>query len=70
MGPEDRQFPDFYVSQFPVEVPTFRRKGFPFTFWVVAPSPGRPAALLTSFDAAGQELARGTEFAGHPNCRP
>ena len=70
MGPEDRQFPDFYVSQFPVEVPTVRKKGFPSTFWVVAPPPGARPRCFTSFDAAGQELARGTEFAGHPNCRP
>jgi hypothetical protein len=55
----------------PVEVPTFRKKGFPFTFWVVAPLPpdARPLSF-TSFDAAGQQLARGTEFAGYPNCRP
>jgi hypothetical protein len=54
-----------------VEVPTFRKKGFPFTFWVVAPLPpdARPVAF-TSFDAAGQRIARGTEFAGYPGgCR-
>jgi hypothetical protein len=43
----------------PVEVPTFRRKGFPFSFWVVAPLPpdARPRSF-TSFDAAGRQLAR------------
>jgi hypothetical protein len=58
-------------GRLPVEVPTFRKKGFPFTFWVVAPLPpdARPRSF-TSFDAAGQQLARGTEFAGYPNCRP
>jgi hypothetical protein len=58
-------------GQTPVEVPTFRKKGFPFTFWVVAPLPpdARPVAF-TSFDAAGQRIARGTEFAGYPGgCR-
>jgi hypothetical protein len=58
-------------GQPPVEVPTFRRKAFPFTFWVVAPLPPEARPLsFTSFDAAGQQLARGTEFAGYPNCRP
>jgi hypothetical protein len=52
-----------------VEVPTFGRKGFPFSFWVVAPLPpdARPRSF-TSFDAAGRQLARGTEFAGYPDC--
>ena len=55
----------------PVEVPTFRKKGFPFSFWVVAPLPpdARPVAF-TSFDAAGQRIARGASFAGYPNCTP
>jgi hypothetical protein len=55
----------------PVEVRTFRKKGFPFAFWVVAPLPpdARPLAF-TSFDAAGQQIARETSFAGYPNgCR-
>ena len=55
----------------PVEVPTFTRKGFPFAFWVVAPLPheARPRSF-TSFDAAGQRIARGTDFAGYPDgCR-
>jgi hypothetical protein len=55
----------------PVEAPTFRKKGFPFTFWVVAPLPpdARPRSF-TSFDAAGQQIARRTGFAGYPNgCR-
>jgi len=45
----------------PVEVPTFRKDGFPFAFWVVAPLPpdARPLAF-TSFDAAGQRIARRT----------
>ena len=49
----------------PVEVPTFRRRGIPFAFWVVAPLPpdARPLAF-TSFDAAGQRIARRTQFAG------
>jgi hypothetical protein len=38
---------------------------------VVAPLPPEARPLsFTSFDAAGQQLARGTEFAGFPNCRP
>jgi hypothetical protein len=54
-----------------VEVATFRKKGFPFTFWVVAPLPpeARPVSF-TSFDAAGQRIAKGTSFAGYPNCSP
>jgi hypothetical protein len=54
-----------------VEAPTFTRKGFPFAFWVVAPLPpeARPQSF-TSFDAAGQQIARGTDFAGYPDgCR-
>jgi hypothetical protein len=55
----------------PVEAPTFRRKGFPFAFWVVAPLPpdARPLAV-TALDAAGNEIGRGTEFGGYPGgCR-
>ncbi|HSO51190.1 MAG TPA: hypothetical protein VL330_00225, partial [Actinomycetes bacterium] len=55
----------------PVEVPAFRKQGFPFAFWVVAPLPpdARPVAF-TSFDASGRRIARGTEFAGRPGgCR-
>jgi hypothetical protein len=54
-----------------VAVATFRDKRFPFTFWVVAPLPpdARPVSF-TSFDAAGQQIARGTSFAGYPNCTP
>jgi hypothetical protein len=58
-------------GQPPVEVPTFRRQGFPFAFWVVAPLPpdAKPLAL-TALDAGGREIGRGTEFAGYPNgCR-
>ncbi|HEV3497517.1 MAG TPA: hypothetical protein VHA34_14315 [Actinomycetes bacterium] len=55
----------------PVEVPTFRKRGFPFAFWVVAPLPpaARPLAF-TAFDAAGQEIARGTQFAGYADGCP
>jgi hypothetical protein len=55
-----------------VEVPTFRRKGFPFAFWVLAPIPLDVMPLaFTSFDAGGQQIARSTEFAGYPGgCRP
>jgi hypothetical protein len=55
-----------------VEVPTFRRKGFPFTFWVLAPVPLNILPLaFTSFDAAGRQIARSTEFAGYPRgCAP
>jgi hypothetical protein len=58
-------------GQPPVEVATFRDKRFPFTFWVVAPLPpeARPVSF-TSFDAAGQRVAKGTSFAGYPNCTP
>jgi hypothetical protein len=55
----------------PVEVPTFRKKGFPFAFWVVAPLPpdAKPLAF-TGLDAAGREVGRGTEFAGYTDgCR-
>jgi hypothetical protein len=58
-------------GQPPVEVPTFHRKGFPFAFWVVAPLPpdAEPVAF-TAYDAAGGQIARGTEFAGyHAGCR-
>jgi hypothetical protein len=54
-----------------VEVPTFRHKRFPFTFWVLAPIPldVRPLSF-TSFDAAGRRIARSTGFAGYPGgCR-
>jgi hypothetical protein len=55
----------------PVEVPTFRRKGFPYTFWVVAPLPpdARPRSF-TGFDAAGRQVAKGTGFGGYADgCR-
>jgi hypothetical protein len=58
-------------GQPPVEVPTFRKKGFPFTFWVVAPLPpdARPRSF-TGFDAAGRQVAEGTMFGGYPGgCR-
>jgi hypothetical protein len=58
-------------GQQPVEVATFHNRKFPFTFWVVAPLPpeARPQSF-TSFDAAGQQIARGTDFAGYPDgCR-
>jgi hypothetical protein len=50
----------------PVEVAAFRKQGIPFAFWVVAPLPpdARPLAF-TSFDAAGQQVAKGTSFAGY-----
>jgi hypothetical protein len=55
----------------PVEVATFRSKRFPFSFWVVAPLPPEARPLsFTSFDAAGQRIAKGTSFAGYPNCTP
>jgi hypothetical protein len=55
----------------PVEAQTFTRKGLPFAFWVVAPlPPGARPRSFTSFDAAGQQIARGTDFAGYPDgCR-
>jgi hypothetical protein len=55
-------------GQQPVEVATFHNRKFPFTFWVVAPLPpeARPQSF-TSFDAAGQQIARGTDFAGYPD---
>ena len=55
----------------PVEVKTFRRKGFPFAFWVVAPLPpdARPVDF-SGFDAGGREVAGGTEFGGYAGgCR-
>ena len=55
----------------PIEVRTFRKPGFPFAFWVVAPLPAdaRPLAF-TGFDAAGRQVAKGTGFAGHDHgCR-
>lgn len=54
-----------------VEVPTFRHKRFPFTFWVLAPIPPDVLPLaFTSFDAGGRQLARSTDFAGYPDgCR-
>jgi hypothetical protein len=58
-------------GQAPVEVPTFRKKGFPVAFWVVAPLPpdARPLAF-TGLDAAGKETGRGTSFAGYADgCR-
>jgi hypothetical protein len=58
-------------GQPPVEVATFHNKRYPFTFWVVAPLPPEARPLsFTSFDAAGRQLARGTDFAGYPDgCR-
>ena len=58
-------------GQPPVEVPTFRSKKFPFTFWVVAPLPpdARPLSF-TSFDAAGQQIAKDTSFSGYERCNP
>ena len=55
----------------PVEVPVFRHRRFPFTFWVLAPIPPEARALsFTSFDAGGRQLARTTDFAGWPGgCR-
>jgi hypothetical protein len=55
----------------PVEVPTFRKPGFPLAFWVVAPLPpdARPLAF-TGLDAAGRTVARRTGFAGYAKgCR-
>jgi hypothetical protein len=54
-----------------VEVPTFRHKRFPFTFWVLTPIPPDVLPLaFTSFDAGGRQLARSTDFAGYPDgCR-
>jgi hypothetical protein len=55
----------------PVEVPTFHKKGFPFSFWVVAPLPpdARPLAF-SGFDSAGHRIVRGTQFAGYASgCR-
>jgi hypothetical protein len=55
----------------PVEVATFRNEKFPFTFWVVAPLPpdARPLSF-TSFDAAGQQIAKDTSFSGYERCNP
>jgi hypothetical protein len=55
----------------PVEVATFRNQKFPFTFWVVAPLPpdARPVSF-TSFDAAGQQIAKDTSFSGYVRCNP
>jgi hypothetical protein len=54
-----------------VEVATFHSKRFPFTFWVAAPLPPEARPLsFTSFDAAGQRIAKGTSFAGDRNCTP
>jgi len=58
-------------GQPPVETQTFRKKGFPFAFWVVAPLPpeARPRSF-TVFDAAGQQVGKGTDFAGYADgCR-
>jgi hypothetical protein len=54
-----------------VETQTFRKKGFPFAFWVVAPLPpeAQPRSF-TAFDATGQQVAKGTDFAGYADgCR-
>jgi hypothetical protein len=56
-----------------VETQTFRKKGFPFAFWVIAPLPpeAKPRSF-TGYDAAGQQVAKGTkaEFAGYADgCR-
>jgi hypothetical protein len=58
-------------GQPPVEVATFRNQKFPFTFWVVAPLPpdARPVSF-TSFDAAGQQIAKDTSFSGSVRCNP
>jgi hypothetical protein len=58
-------------GQPPVEVATFRNQNFPFTFWVVAPLPpdARPVSF-TSFDTAGQQIAKDTSFSGHLRCNP
>ena len=58
-------------GQPPMEVATFGKKKYPFTFWVVAPLPpaARPLSF-TSFDAAGRRIARGTGFAGFEDCTP
>ncbi|HWD43415.1 MAG TPA: hypothetical protein VHM23_06840, partial [Actinomycetota bacterium] len=58
-------------GQPPVEVPTFRKDGIPFAFWVVAPLPpdAKPQAF-TGLDAAGRDTGRGTGFAGYADgCR-
>jgi hypothetical protein len=58
-------------GQPPVEVPTFRKQGFPFAFWVVAPLPPDAEPLsFTGLDAAGKEIGQGTDFAGYAGgCR-
>jgi hypothetical protein len=58
-------------GQPPVEAATFGKEKYPFTFWVVAPLPttARPLSF-TSFDAAGRQIASGTEFTGYPDCNP
>ena len=58
-------------GQAPVEVPTFRKEGFPFAFWVVAPlAPDAKPLAFTGLDAAGKEIGRGTDFAGYAGgCR-
>jgi hypothetical protein len=58
-------------GQPPVETKTFHKKGFPYAFWVVAPLPpdARPRSF-TVLDAAGQQVAKGTDFAGYADgCR-
>jgi len=59
------------AGQPPVETKTFHKKGFPYAFWVVAPLPpeARPRSF-TTYDAAGQQVAKGTDFAGYADgCR-
>ena len=54
-----------------MEVATFAKKKYPFAFWVVAPLPPEARPLsFTSFDAAGRQIAKGTSFAGYPDCNP
>ena len=71
-GPEETAKVRLEVQgQPPVEVPTFRKEGFPFAFWVVAPLPpdAKPVAF-TGLDAAGKETGQGTDFAGYAGgCR-
>ena len=53
------------------ETQTFRKKGFPFAFWVIAPLPpeARPRSF-TGYDAAGQQVVKDIQFAGHGDgCR-
>jgi hypothetical protein len=58
-------------GQAPVEVPTFRKEGFPFAFWAVAPlAPDAKPLAFTGLDAAGKEIGRGTDFGGYAGgCR-